>query len=250
MGMGGDVLNIFGVLHILLLIIICFVAVLIAWLLRGISEKTLVRLLFALGIALATLELNKQLYMYYEVNNGRYDWAYFPFQLCSVPIYLCLLIPVMGPKLRSASLTFMASYTLLSGTAALIFPKDFINAGLPLAVHGFVWHGILILISLLIIFSHSADLSLKGFGRASLLFLACCIIALGINMAVEPLMSQSIGFKRNFAAMFYLNPYHISPQPIVDTIQKSTSIALGLVLYVCSIIAAAGLICAVQKRFD
>lgn len=40
------------------------------------------------GIILAFGELYKQLFLYVIVNHGKYDWWYFPFQLCSTPMYL------------------------------------------------------------------------------------------------------------------------------------------------------------------
>jgi hypothetical protein len=40
--------------------------------------------------------------------------------------------------------------------------------------------------------------------------------------------------------MFYLNPYHLSPQPFVDIVQKSAGIPAGLALYVLVIIAVSG----------
>ena len=43
-----------------------------------------------------------------------------------------------------------------------------------------------------------------------------------------------------YAAMFYLNPYHLSPQLLIGTIQKSAGIPAGLALYIAVIIAVSG----------
>ena len=42
------------------------------------------------GLVLAVSELYKQGFLYFVAGQGRYNWWYFPFQLCSVPMYLCL----------------------------------------------------------------------------------------------------------------------------------------------------------------
>ena len=55
-------------------------------------------------------------------------------------------------------------------------------------------------------------------------------------------MAAATQIEHKYAAMFYLNPYHISPQILVGTIQKSTNIAFGLVLYMSGTIAVAGLV--------
>ena len=203
----------------------------------GAGRASLVRILSACGWILAVLELYKQLFLYYVVNSGAYDWWFFPFQLCSVPMYLCILLPFIGSRLRSTFITFMGSYTFISAAAALIYPEDYLRSYTTLTVHGFLWHGILLFISLMIIFSGAADTGIRGILKAAALFAVLCIAAVLINTAAESLMQP--GLPHDHAAMFYLNPYHLSPQPLVSSIQKTAGIPAGLVLY-SLVIAAAG----------
>ena len=77
-----------------------------------------VRLLFFCGLLLAVIELYKQLFLYWIVNDGCYDWWYFPFQLCSVPMYLCLLLPLASQRLRPVFCTFIQDFGLLGGVMA------------------------------------------------------------------------------------------------------------------------------------
>lgn len=205
------------------------------------SSQLLIRVLFVTGLILALMEIFKQLFLYYIVNGERYDWWYFPFQLCSVPMYLCLLLPVTRGRMRNAFLTFMTGYTFLSSLAALIYPQDMLRSYTILTIHGFLWHSILLFISLLIVFSYNqnraADLSISGFGRATVIFLVLSVLALIINMTTEPLMASGI-LAHPYAAMFYLNPYHTSPQLFVSTVQEILGIPAGLILYETAIILA------------
>ncbi len=239
------------------------------------SRARVIRILAVCGWILAILEVYKQLFLYHIVNGGTYDWWYFPFQLCSVPMYLCILLPVLckagkaapDPYLSSecgnvnftcrrsksctAMLTFLATYTFVGAVAALAVPEDFLRSYVTLTLHGFIWHGILLFICLVVVFSGIADLSCGGFMRATALFGGLCVIAVIINVLTEPVMAKAhaAGLVPDpYAAMFYLNPYHISPQPIVDTVQKSAGIPLGLALYVIVIIAASGLAALVFRR--
>ena len=50
---------------------------------------------YGCGLVLALGELYKQLFLYQVVNQGRYDWWYFPMQLCSTPMYLCIILIFM-----------------------------------------------------------------------------------------------------------------------------------------------------------
>lgn len=211
-----------------------------------------IRVLCASGWLLAALELYKQLFLFFIVNNGAYDWWFFPFQLCSVPMYLCILLPFVRGRLRSSFLTFMSGYTFISAAAALIYPEDFLRPYLSLTLHGFIWHGLLLFISLLIMFTGSADASAHGTLSTAGLFALLCAAAVCINAAVEPVMQATHAahpeVAHSWAAMFYLNPYHLSPQPLVGSIQKTAGIPAGLVLYALVIACFSSLICKLSYR--
>ena len=240
-------MNIFGSFHIIAVLICCTCAFAGARALKSLSGDAVVRCLFNTGLILFVLESVKQVFIFFKISHGVYDWWYFPFQLCSVPMYLCILLPVINNNLKNASLTFMSTFTFISAAAALIYPEDYLKNDILITYHGFMWHGLLLFISLLIIFSKAADLSGRGFIPASLLYLFLSGIAICINVFAEPLMAAASGIDHSYAAMFYLNPYHISPQILVGTIQKSTNIAFGLVLYMLSTVAAAGIVCRIFR---
>ena len=210
-------------------------------------DRALVSILSVTGWMLVILEVYKQLFLYCIVNSGAFDLWFFPFQLCSVPMYLCILLPLVSSRLRSVFLTFMSGYTFVSAAAALIYPEDYLRPYVSLTAHGFLWHGILLFISLLIMMSGAADSSAKGLLRAAGLFACLCAAAVCINAAAEPVM-QSIRISHpevphSWTAMFYLNPYHISPQPLVCSIQKTAGIPAGLVLYAMAISAVSSCLC-------
>ena len=218
------------------------------------ARRHLIRVLVAAGWVLILMEIFKQFFLYYIVNGGSYDWWYFPFQLCSVPMYLCVLLPFTKGKIQDAFLTFMAGYTLLSAAAALVYPQDMLRSYTALTIHGFVWHGILIFISFSILFctdvsgyiSYRRIFSVSGFLRATALFVVLSVIAVSINAAAEPAMAAG-GFVHKYAAMFYLNPYHLSPQPAVSNVQMTYGIPAGLMLYELVIIAVSGIVILTEK---
>ena len=49
-----------------------------------------------LGIILLLSEIWKQYTLTFVLNNGEYQWSYIPFQLCSMPMYLCLFLGLSG----------------------------------------------------------------------------------------------------------------------------------------------------------
>lgn len=213
---------------------------------RAETEHYVRKVLSVTGWILVLLEVYKQFFLYYIVNGGAYDWWYFPFQLCSVPMYLCVMLPVFRYFARVKIVTFLGGYTFVSAAAALIFPEDILRPYITLTVHGFLWHGLLLFISLFILLCGCNDTSVRGLLKASRLFAILSFIAICINVVVEPIMpvirSMHQAVTHDWAAMFYLNPFHLSPQPLVGDIQKAAGIPAGLVLYALAVIAAGSIV--------
>ena len=231
----------YGELHIFLAALyICF-AVFLARIALRLSYDDRIKILSVCGWLLLASEVFKQIYIYKIVNGGFYDYWFIPFQLCSMPMYLCILLPVLKGKYREAVLTFLLGYTFISAVATFIYPEDILRPQILLTLHGFDWHAVLLFISLTIGFSGMADLSLRGFKRATCLFLLLSALAIAINIATEkvpPLCSCG----RGYSNMFYLSPYHSSNQPIVGAVEASLGRTPAMLLYTISLIAAAGFI--------
>lgn len=188
-----------------------------------ISEKCYRYIILACGIFLATMELYKQIFLFEIVNHGYYDWWYFPFQLCSVPMYLCLIIPFVRSKKYTLILcTFLQDFAILGGIMALLFHSGLIYPYLSLTFHGFFWHILLILIGLLTCVTHHFDSSLKGYLRTLHIYAFCCILATIINI-ISP--------KNGGADMFYISPYHPSTQFVFHYIAVTYGTLSGIVIY-------------------
>ncbi len=202
--------------------------------------KKRIRVLAVLGWLMALSEIYKQLFLYYIVNEGAFDWWFFPFQLCSVPMYMCILLPLVKEKVQKILLTFMTGFTFLSAVCALIYPEDMLRPYVSLTVHGFAWHGILLLISIVAGASGMADLTLKGYLRSVWLFLGLAATAVVINVIGERMSAGSA--LSSYPNMFYLSPFHPSNQPFVDIVEKSLGRLPAMAVYTAAIIVIAGVI--------
>lgn len=196
---------------------------------RKADRKTFTQLLFFCGLLLAASEIYKQLFLYYVVNQETYDWWYFPFQLCSLPIYFCLMLPLIkNRRLAAAILTFMQNFNLLGGIMALAEPSGLMHPYWFLTLHGLIWHILLIFIGLFIGFSHESDSSFTGYLRTLPLFLLCCGIATLINVTAKP---------PGQADMFYISPYYPNNQVVFYGLSLKLGILPGNVIYLLSICA-------------
>lgn len=210
-----------------------------AWQLRRCSKSARIRLLFACGLFLAISELYKQLFLYYIENNHSFDWWYFPFQLCSLPMYLCLLLPFVSKQHQAVLCTFMYNYNLLGAVMVFLDPSGLMHPYWTLTLHGFIWHILLIFIGLLIAFSRMALPSNQGFWQSTAVFAAGCIIATIINVASHPYGN---------ADMFYITPYYATTQIVYSQIAAKFGIFAGNAVYVGSIVLGAWLVHLVYQK--
>ncbi len=165
-------------------------------------------LLFACGLILAICEMYKQLFLYLVVYQGHYNWWYFPFQLCSIPMYLCLLYPFF-PGMQKVFSTFLEDFGLLGGIMALAVPDGLFHPYCLLTLHGFFWHFILIFLGLYCRWKKLGDSSSHGFWQMLPLYLLCCCIASGINFTL-----QLTGGMDAYTDLFYINCFFPSEQPL------------------------------------
>ena len=177
------------------------------------------RRLFFAGLILAVSELYKQLFLTLAAHPGVYDWWYFPFQLCSVPMYLCLLLPFLPESKRGALYAFLQDFSLLGGFLALAEPSGLMHPYVTLTLHGFFWHFGLIFIGCSVFLSGKTERGAAGFLPGLPVFLACCLAALLINWAAGP--DTNI-------AMFYISPYYPSLQVVFHSIALYIGIIPGI----------------------
>ncbi len=196
------------------------------------TSRRICRVLFVCGLLLAAGELYKQLFLYYVIF-GSYNWWYFPFQLCSVPMYLCLLLPVYRRhnKFFRTACTFLQDFCLLGGIMALAEPSGLLHPYWTLTLHGLLWHIMLVFIGLLMAFSGIPDRTRRGYLRTLPLLAVFCVIATAINVATG-----------GAADMFYISPYYPVTQVVFYELSLRLGTAAGIVVYLASL-CAGGFLC-------
>lgn len=169
---------------------------------------------FICGILMAASEIWKQFCLTFTVNGGVYDWWYFPFQLCSIPMYLLLILPwLKKSRLRSTFLTFLMSYGLLGGIAVFADTSGLHYPVMALTLHSYLWHVTLIIIGISAGICHIREhfpvrAGLPNFIDSSGLYIICCVTASLLNHFISLhhtinmfyintlLTMEQIGFKR------------------------------------------------------
>ena len=183
------------------------------------------------GMLLLTSELWKQITLTFLSNDGTYIWWYFPFQLCSIPMYVCLIIPfIKNTVLRSVLIVFLMDYGLLGGFFAFFDTSGMHYSYFPLTVHSYLWHILLILIGLHAGRDYRYEKKQNYFMQATSLYLACCMIATIFNLAFYPYGDIN---------MFYISPHYHMQQKVFRTIALYCGDLAGSLIYILSTIFGA-----------
>ncbi len=191
----------FGGFHICAAVLSILIPILLIRRFPSEDPQRVQRRLCILGWILILLEIYKQLFLYVIVNNMHYCYWYFPFQLCSMGMYLCALLPLFRGRLKSAVLTFLFDFSLPGALLALLFPEDFLRDTWALTLHGFIYHSALVYVALSVYRAGMIDTSARGYLEAAGLYLVLALCAVGLNLYLRPFVTDGI-----MPNLFYLAP--------------------------------------------
>ncbi len=243
----------FGWFHLLcIFIMICF-AVLLFFKRKNHNEKQLKLILGTYSIIALTLEILKQIiwaFNYDFVNNVAiwdYEWYSFPFQLCTTPIYVCLICLFLNKgKIRDGLLSYLSYVTILGSIATIVMPDSCFTSDILVNIHTMWLHLGSFVVSVYLLFSREVKINFQAFKQAIKVFLIFVMIANTLNLLIYNLGILN-GETFN---MFYISPYFISTLPVFDMIQEHVPYIVYLITYVWIIIIGASIIFGVSFLFD
>ena len=224
----------FGPFHLGFLAGILLFNILLYYCFRKLDSRRLLRILQGLGLLMILAEIWKQWYCYHYVFGRTVSLWFFPWQFCSMAMYCSFLLPFLREKHQNTVLTFLASFSFFAAVMALLVPSDMLRPQIPLACHGFIYHGLMISESIGAVLILRERHKLR-FRPAVILFLLMAVIAEAINIIGHALL-KDIRIEPN---MFYITPYYPSTQIVFNYIARKLGIFAEIVIYLFLIILAA-----------
>ena len=215
-------------------------------------------LLNILAVLLPLSEFWKQLLLTY-IHEGTYQLWYFPFQLCSMPLYLLPLRQLLSARRKTQTrrrtqtsrktlthrrtvqtLTdFLADFGLLAGIFAFADQTGMHYSLSVLTLHSYLWHFIMIFLGLFLILSERRGRysrlcgteqklpCLRSFLPAAALFLLLAAIAELLNFLLHT---------KGHIDMFYISPYYPNGQIVFHQISLVIGTFSGNCLYLASVL--------------
>lgn len=218
----------FGSFHFVCLGICIFAAATVGFLAcRYADERLTDRLVFVIGVAFLLLEGFKQI-LYNGLNGeSAYDFTVFPFQFCSLPLYICPIAPMLGRRAKHTLSCFLALFGTVGGYLVMAYPN--LPASPILCAHTMLWHTLMILLGVWLLFGTSCGQSFVcDYLPAAGVFLAVFAVATGLNLLLYAPSGGRID-------LFYMSPYHSTNFLLVRDAQRlwgwGASAAVYLLLF-------------------
>lgn len=194
----------YGWFHLGFVLVFGALSVFLALRMAKASDRKFRAVLAFSGFFLILTEVYKISFYVYAIDTpvpiGQFKWWVFPFQLCSVPMYFCLLGAFLPEgRFRRAALDFMAIFNLMSGAVAFTEPSGLNHSYWTLTLHAYVWHMMLVFVGLMIAFRPEMQWKIKTYWRAVIVFLCLSVIAFCINLIFWKAADGDIN-------MFYVGP--------------------------------------------
>ena len=243
--------SLFGMAHIVALIVIALFNVAVYFLVRNRREEQLISILNILGLFMILSEVFKQWFCYKYVFNGEINLWFFPWQLCSMAMYCSFAVKYLKRGLQNAVLVFIATYLMIGAFMALLLPYDMLRIQIPLFLHTFAYHGLMItevILAILVLSkrwqNRDNKTGIPRFMPAVGLFLFFAVIAEVVNVAAHIFINDA---KRE-PNMFYINPAYPTTQPIFHDIAVNYGIPVEIAVYLGIITLVAFLIFLILRR--
>lgn len=229
----------FGWFHILWLVLVIISIFILYKRIMYHGEKQLKIILGTYGIIALVLEVLKQLiwsFNYDPITNKiiwDYEWYSFPFQLCTTPIYVCIICLFLKKgKVRNSLLSYLSYITILGSIATMIVPNSCFVSDILVNIHTMWLHLGSFVVSIYLLMSSEVKITLKELKGAIFIFLIFVIIANLLNIIV-----YNLGVLNNEVFnMFYISPYFISVLPVFNIIQENVPYLIYLIIYICTLI--------------
>ena len=235
----------YGAFHIMFALLTIACSAFLIWKFHDADEKTTRRILLGTWIAIAVLEIYKQIVFSMDVSDGVATWSYtwyaFPFQFCSSPLYVLPFAALLKEgRAKDATMSFLSTFALFGGLVVMIYPGDVFIGMIGINIQTMVHHGSQVVIGLFLAARNRHRFSFKFFLMGIIPFAILSAIAMGLNEVVHVFLTNK-GLTDTFN-MFFISRHHDCTLPVLSSIAPKLPYPAFLMVYLLGFVLAAGAI--------
>lgn len=173
------------------------------------------------SVILVGCEVFKQLFWFAFYDYYRFE--IFPFQFCSVPIYVAVFASIIPwDKVREVCYRFLAFYGIIGGLAVMLVPNAVLYTYfVPMSLHAMLWHTVLVVMGVYLIVSRGYGKKIREMLTPASIFLGFVALAILGNILVYKLYLGTPACQSgDRLSMFYISPYYPTELPLLGMVQE------------------------------
>lgn len=230
----------YGWFHLLFIILSIAAGILLCLCFKN-SKKHSTPIVFTTAVIVLVLEIYKMINFGFSYEDGisySFPWGSFPFQFCSTPMYVGLLVGLFRKgKIHDALCAYLATYAVFAGLCVMVYPGDVFIETIGINIQTMICHGSMITIGIYLLGSGHVKAENKTILKAIPVFCVMVAIAMGLNEWAY----RSGLLEEHFFNMFYFSPYADPHLPVYSNVQEALGVAnpLSFIIYVAAFTLAA-----------
>lgn len=203
------------------------------------------KVVFRTSLLVLALEIYKQIVynLSYTAETGwqvHMQWYSFPWQFCSMPMYVGLLAGIIKKgRVHDALCAFLATYSVFAGLCVMLYPADVFIDLVGVNVQTMVCHGSMLTIGGYLFYTGHVKLKHQTVLKAMPVFAVCIAIAMLLNETAYRTGLLAAGHTFN---MFFISPYCAPSLPVYSAVQACIPYPYCLIIYILVFTLAAYLI--------
>lgn len=232
----------YGWFHILFLAITAITTVILCLTHKKGDTKRPQLVLTVVAITVTLLEIYKQINFSFLYSDGitfNYQWYAFPWQFCSMPMYVGLLASIIRKgRVHDALCAFLSTYAVFAGLGVMFYPVTVFVDVIGINIQTMVCHGSMIVVGVYLLYSKAVRVEWRTILKALPVFGTAVVAAAIMNeIAYFTGLLDTHTFN-----MFFISRHCEPSLPVYSLVQNVVPFPWCLLIYIVGFTVAASLI--------
>lgn len=233
----------YGWFHLLCCALTIVITVVICVLCKHKTRRQVIAIVFGTAVLVAILEIYKQINFTFTYDGNEitadFLWFAFPWQFCSMPMYVGLLAGIFRKgKIHEALCAFLATYSIFAGVCVMLYPVTVFVDTIGINIQTMVCHGSMITIGVYLLYTGYVKMEHRTILKALPVFAVAVFIAMTMNeIAYYTGLLETDEFN-----MFFISPHCTPSLPVYSIVQEIVPYPWCLIIYIAAFTLAAYLV--------
>ena len=221
----------FGWFHILWLLLTVGATVLLCMLYKQGKIKNVTAVVFITSLAVLILEIYKQTQYSFSYEGGvvfDYQWYAFPWQFCSIPMYVGMLASFTRGKLQGYLYSFLATFAIFAGLCVMVYPGDVYTSSVWINIQSMICHASMPVLGIFLYYTGTVKAEHKTILRGMAVF----SVAVGMAVLLNEL-AVVVGIVPDETFNMFFVSRHCEPSlPVYSSVQAIVPYPWCLLIYI------------------